>query len=385
MYKALFFCIVFFIAVQTAYSSVLGRWLADATPIGQFVKVVRDKVEDFANPQRISFDKTTSLDSVGTAQNAVANGSVKSSVLATSQDVAAKVSEDTAGEASKTNEELVTPALENEDEVHAQTTEANISKGLPASPDGRAQQRPVATTKTTTDPLPKTTSRPPKKVLPKPEPKPDLLQFTVNTQLPDARIRIMNIAPKYHDGIELPPGKYEVRVDREGYREEMHLIELTGLESNDSGVRTLNVSLQPLGLPECEENLKLENYAAGVQVFADGGHVLQTKAVFPNTEIFDLYNSYSQFLDSRGYFKVYGSVILPTYFEFHIAAPTNLSQKDFENNRSKTIDMERFVMYRTIFEKRGSDTYFVQQIFMPLGVEILEASKESICEHYMVF
>jgi formylglycine-generating enzyme required for sulfatase activity/serine/threonine protein kinase len=41
--------------------------------------------------------------------------------------------------------------------------------------------------------------------------------LTVITDPPDARIRILNIKPSYRDGIQLPPGLYEVEVTMEGY------------------------------------------------------------------------------------------------------------------------------------------------------------------------
>ncbi|GAP75598.1 MULTISPECIES: carboxypeptidase-like regulatory domain-containing protein [Pseudoalteromonas] len=47
--------------------------------------------------------------------------------------------------------------------------------------------------------------------------KPEITQLTVNTTPSDSRVRIMNIRPKYHDGIELQPGEYEVEVSKPGY------------------------------------------------------------------------------------------------------------------------------------------------------------------------
>lgn len=33
----------------------------------------------------------------------------------------------------------------------------------------------------------------------------------------DARVRIMNIKPKYYDGIRLARGRYDIRVDKQGF------------------------------------------------------------------------------------------------------------------------------------------------------------------------
>ncbi|WP_444943990.1 bifunctional serine/threonine-protein kinase/formylglycine-generating enzyme family protein [Microbulbifer sp. ZKSA006] len=46
---------------------------------------------------------------------------------------------------------------------------------------------------------------------------PPLYSLTINTEPADARVRIMNIAPRYQPGIELSPGRYDVEVSRAGF------------------------------------------------------------------------------------------------------------------------------------------------------------------------
>ncbi len=41
--------------------------------------------------------------------------------------------------------------------------------------------------------------------------------LTIRAIPSDSRIRIMNIKPEYEDGIQLPPGKYRIRIDKTGY------------------------------------------------------------------------------------------------------------------------------------------------------------------------
>lgn len=41
--------------------------------------------------------------------------------------------------------------------------------------------------------------------------------LTVNPDPTNARVRIMNIQPRYHDGIALAPGQYDIEVSQEGY------------------------------------------------------------------------------------------------------------------------------------------------------------------------
>jgi len=45
----------------------------------------------------------------------------------------------------------------------------------------------------------------------------ELFALTVHTSPGDARVQIMNIKDKYHDGIRLPIGKYRLRVSKKGY------------------------------------------------------------------------------------------------------------------------------------------------------------------------
>jgi len=43
-------------------------------------------------------------------------------------------------------------------------------------------------------------------------------RLTVTTQSQNARLRTLNIKPRYHDGISLSPGRYHIKVNHSGYR-----------------------------------------------------------------------------------------------------------------------------------------------------------------------
>ncbi|MGH9961486.1 MAG: hypothetical protein ACREBC_30890, partial [Pyrinomonadaceae bacterium] len=64
------------------------------------------------------------------------------------------------------------------------------------------------------------------------------LSLTVITDPPDARVRIMNIKPRYLPGIDLQPGRYDIQVSKSGYHTYRHWIDL-GQED-----RVLEVSLR---------------------------------------------------------------------------------------------------------------------------------------------
>jgi len=56
---------------------------------------------------------------------------------------------------------------------------------------------------------------------------PELTPFTVKTTPESARVRIMNIVPKYHDGIKLKPGKYLIEATKSEFRKHLGWYDLT--------------------------------------------------------------------------------------------------------------------------------------------------------------
>ena len=76
-----------------------------------------------------------------------------------------------------------------------------------------------------------------------PQQEPDALPasqayLSVTTQPANARVRIMNIVPRYHDGIALEPGRYSIEVSTPGYQtyKKWHLL--------DAGERSLQITLK---------------------------------------------------------------------------------------------------------------------------------------------
>ncbi len=56
---------------------------------------------------------------------------------------------------------------------------------------------------------------------------PSLIAFTVKTSPEADKVRILNIGPKYRDGIELKPGKYRIEATKSGYKKHLGWHELT--------------------------------------------------------------------------------------------------------------------------------------------------------------
>ena len=68
--------------------------------------------------------------------------------------------------------------------------------------------------------------------------------FTVETTPPDARVRILNIVPKYEAGIVLDPGNYHIEVSAPGYITEKKWISL-----RDNTNKSITVSLTKMQAP----------------------------------------------------------------------------------------------------------------------------------------
>ncbi len=62
------------------------------------------------------------------------------------------------------------------------------------------------------------------------EPRMQVAHLTLKTSPADARVRILNIGPKYHAGIELKPGAYHLEVSKPGYQRHTEWLELAAEE-----------------------------------------------------------------------------------------------------------------------------------------------------------
>ena len=60
-----------------------------------------------------------------------------------------------------------------------------------------------------------------------PVPQPGKERLFVEVLPPDAEVRVLNIGPKFEQGMELGPGKYEVEVKKQGLGKKVETIEVT--------------------------------------------------------------------------------------------------------------------------------------------------------------
>ena len=92
--------------------------------------------------------------------------------------------------------------------------------------------------------------------------------LTVVTSPPEARVRIMNIAPVYSPGMLLPPGRYHVRVEHPGYVTQEQWIELV------DQVRSVNIVLEPEPEPEPAAAAEPDGYRVVFRTVPPGATIL---------------------------------------------------------------------------------------------------------------
>lgn len=205
--------------------------------------------------------------------------------------------------------------------------------------------------------------------------------LSINPSEADATVRIMNIGPKYRDGIQLAGGDYKIAVEKDGFRPKMFWVTL-GSDAGRDAYR-FDVELQPVGLENCEQNLELQRYNSGLA--GTDGRLLQYKARFENTNIHDLYYSFAQYRQSLNSTKLLHDRVSLNYAEFHMAQPTQLTADDIKYNRKVEIDPDRFILLIYSFEQVGNDVIVANKALMPKGVFVVDASKKWLCENEFDF
>ena len=102
----------------------------------------------------------------------------------------------------------------------------------------------------------------------------------VEVEPTDSKIRILNIGPKFHQGMELAPGSYHVETSKQGYRTQEKWVNLKARENKRLEIRLeqLQVSIQPATtytLPSSSTSNVMER--DGIYVAYANGIVKDTK------------------------------------------------------------------------------------------------------------
>lgn len=203
---------------------------------------------------------------------------------------------------------------------------------------------------------------------------------TVTPNVDRATIRIMNIQPRYHNKIRLSPGKYDIEVSKEGYRTRRFW---ATIPPDAVGTHIdVEVNLLPLGLPNCENNVRLATVGSPI---TPGGVVTQAQALFQNDDINDLYRSFGANMDGAQYVQVTNTIVHPEYVEMIMRQSTQLSQSQIDSNSSVKLDSDRFVQLKVIFETITDDVLVTIQTFSPPGAFLRQYNEITVCQNIFNF
>ena len=98
--------------------------------------------------------------------------------------------------------------------------------------------------------------------------------LTVDVSPSEARVRIMNIKPKYHDGILLKPDNYHLRVDKNGFETWDKWITMEKQEQSITvSLLSVNEEVNEEVADSTQESTKGERYALTVDVSPSGARV----------------------------------------------------------------------------------------------------------------
>ena len=190
--------------------------------------------------------------------------------------------------------------------------------------------------------------------------------LSVFTQPASASVRIMNIKPRYHEGIELPFGRYDIELSAPGYRtKRLPLM----LNSSQVGVDAV---LQPIGSTSCNIDVlrfggdNISRYGAQVRVEQD----------LPNITLYEAYSSLARVLEKES--NVMHDIrtrIGERYAHLTAFQNSNLSRDDVEQGRKIDIT-DRALKLNYGLEQRPNDV--VRLIFYLELPEFVIASESDV-------
>ena len=164
----------------------------------------------------------------------------------------------------------------------------------------------------------------------------------VNTQPSDAKVRIMNIKPKYRDGMKLKPGAYDIEVSKPGYRTQRLTKYLSDQQSN------IDITLNKVGSLQCKDFQKKESGSW----LSDSGVQLQFNHYLEGVTVSEIYSSALQFAKSQNNMFDLESDSSGDYAYIRFStSPAN--KEEIDRNANVKVDRSREVKEIIGIEKAG--------------------------------
>lgn len=184
-------------------------------------------------------------------------------------------------------------------------------------------------------------------------------QLTIDTSPADATVRIMNIRPKYRDGISLSPGRYDVMVSADGYRTKRFPLIVK------SGSVAVDVELARRSGFSCANS----QYYDGGDSISNHGYQVRTETLLENTTLYEVYSSLAQSLQQEAnYLFNVTTDISENYAYLSAWQSTNLSPSDIARNHDSDIGRSRSLQNHYGLEKVDKDTVrLIHAARIPVG------------------
>jgi len=265
--------------------------------------------------------------------------------------------------------------------------------------------------------------------------KANLVAFSVLTTPKSSSIKVMNIKPKYRQGMELVPGSYDVMVSAEGFRSKRLWVNVS------ANTNTFKISLSPQSekVPfivqtapssamvkimnierRYEDNIELSPGLYDIQVSAEGyrtrrvwlevdekynavqvtltkkgglacnptfervGHPdsnqynqkLKITQFLPNVFLDELYFSYAESVDEANTWAAIRSGIGDNYAYFDLIQPTHLSMDEIKRNVRVEINDDRHVSIYAGMEVAPNGVKLIEYVELPKEVRLDGGDRE---------
>ena len=166
----------------------------------------------------------------------------------------------------------------------------------------------------------------------------DKFGLTVNATPKNSVIKIMNIRPKYKRGIQLKPGKYDVLVKRQGYKQWRKWVEITDADLKVDVILKKSTKKSKAAGPKCTQDSDWE-YAVGNAYRVADKYATNRN---PRSVFLALKKQYSFVKQSKNRYLLY----ITNKHQSHISKAT-LSPLFDVNKSTKDVDDEK-PMWRVI-------------------------------------
>ncbi|NRP10117.1 MULTISPECIES: hypothetical protein [unclassified Marinobacterium] len=215
-----------------------------------------------------------------------------------------------------------------------------------------------------------------------------LTPLYVKTNVENPKVRILNIKPRFSNGIKLKNGSYEIEVSKEGYRTQIEWVTIDNFSGPDNKKDldriTASFDLQKNGVEGCSDKLEYN-----IQPFTDaddGPGLITFRLIYDNASVPELYRSSYKLIDDSNNSRILKSTLSQNYSEA-IFSYEPLTAQGARDNRDKNLICEtgpdtcyvsNALAYLT-FEKTAGGVQMIDQHVFP-NLAIARIDKDLMCE-----